>query len=157
MSLGCNQLTHLPLVPHICVSELGQDWFRQWLVACSAPSHYPNQCSLIVNWTLRNKLQWKSKRNSIISFKKIRLKMASAKWRPFYRGEDESNLSVHGCQWPQFHTQSHVRTWISCMKWNTITHLYDMKIIIRQDEFNWAYGVNSFHLKKFAHLHSICN
>ena len=26
-------LTHLPLVPHICISELGQHWFRQWLVA----------------------------------------------------------------------------------------------------------------------------
>ena len=55
--------THLPLVPHICVSELGQHWFRWWLVACSAPSHYPNQCSLIVNWTLRNKLHWNSNRN----------------------------------------------------------------------------------------------
>ena len=24
----CQLLTHLPLVPHICVSELGQHWFR---------------------------------------------------------------------------------------------------------------------------------
>ena len=28
-------LTHLPLVPHICVSESGQYWFRLWLVAFS--------------------------------------------------------------------------------------------------------------------------
>ena len=27
-------LTRLSLVPHICVSELPQHWFRQWLVAC---------------------------------------------------------------------------------------------------------------------------
>ena len=48
-------LTHLTLVPHICVRELGQHWLRQWLVACSAPSHCLNQCWLIVNWTPGNK------------------------------------------------------------------------------------------------------
>ena len=41
------------LVSDICVSELGQHWFSQWLVACLAPSHYLNQYRLIVNWTLR--------------------------------------------------------------------------------------------------------
>ena len=51
-------LTHLPLVPHIYVSESGQHWFRQWLVAYSAPSQYLNKWRFIVNWTLRNKLQW---------------------------------------------------------------------------------------------------
>ena len=59
-----NCLTHPLLEPHICVSELGQHWFRQCLVACSVPSHYPNQCWLIVNWTFRNKLQWSFNRNS---------------------------------------------------------------------------------------------
>ena len=29
-----------------------------------SPSHYLNQCWLIVNWTLRNKLQWNSSRNT---------------------------------------------------------------------------------------------
>ena len=58
-----NILTHLPIVPHICVSELGQHWFRWWLVAWSAPSHYLNQCWNIVNGTLGNKLQWKLDRN----------------------------------------------------------------------------------------------
>ena len=51
-------LTYLPLVLHICDSELGQHWFGQCLDACSAPSHYLNLCWLIVNWTLRNKLLW---------------------------------------------------------------------------------------------------
>ena len=59
-------LTHLPLVAHICVSESGQHWFRYWLVACSAPSHYLNQCWLIVNWTLWNNVQWNLNRYSII-------------------------------------------------------------------------------------------
>ena len=49
-----------PLVPQIRVSELGQHRFGKWLVACSAPSHYLNQYSLIVNWSLGNKLQWNS-------------------------------------------------------------------------------------------------
>ena len=51
-------LTHFRLVPPICVSELGQHWFRLWLVGCPAPSHYLNKWWNIVNWTLRNKLQW---------------------------------------------------------------------------------------------------
>ena len=41
-------------------------WFRQWLVAWPAPSHYLNQCWNIVNWTLRNKFQWNLKQNSYI-------------------------------------------------------------------------------------------
>ena len=57
-------LTHLPLQPHICVGELCQHWLRLWLVACSAPSHYLNQCWLIVIWTLRNKLLWNLNRNT---------------------------------------------------------------------------------------------
>ena len=59
-------LTHLPLVPHICVGDLGQHWFQKWLVAYSAPSHYLNQCCDIVNWTLSSKLQWNLNRNSDI-------------------------------------------------------------------------------------------
>ena len=61
---GLNVFTHLPLVLHICASELGKHWFRQWLVAYSAPSHYLNQCQLITNWTHGNKLQWKFNQNT---------------------------------------------------------------------------------------------
>ena len=41
-------------------------WFRWWLVAWTAPSHYLNQYWNIVNWTLRNKLQWNFNRDSHI-------------------------------------------------------------------------------------------
>ena len=61
-----NWLTDPPtLVSHtcICVSESGQLWFREWLVAYSAPSYYLNQCWLIVNWLLTNKLQWNLNQN----------------------------------------------------------------------------------------------
>ena len=40
--------------------------FRQWLVAWPAPRHYRDQYWNIVNWTLRNKLQWNYTRNSDI-------------------------------------------------------------------------------------------
>ena len=51
------------LVLHIYVSESGHHWLRKWLVAYSAPSHYLNQWWVIVNWTLRNKLQWNFNQN----------------------------------------------------------------------------------------------
>ena len=41
MVIRSQLLTHLPLV---CVGELGQHWFRKWLVAWSVASHYLNQC-----------------------------------------------------------------------------------------------------------------
>ena len=82
-------LIHLPLVPHICVGELGQYWFMKWLVACSAPSHFLNQCCLIVKWTLTNKFQWNFIKTQKFSFVKMHLKMSSAKWRPFCPGEDD--------------------------------------------------------------------
>ena len=58
-------LTDLPLVSHIC-SESGQHWFIQWLVTYLTPSHYLNQCLVIVNWTLSNKFQWNFNQNSNI-------------------------------------------------------------------------------------------
>ena len=61
---GNSIVTHLPLVLHIGISEAGQHCFRYWLVAYSAPSHYLNKCWVIVNWTLRNKLQWNLNQNT---------------------------------------------------------------------------------------------
>ena len=61
ISLRCisqHHLTHLPLMPHICICEPIHHWFRWWIVAWSAPSHYLNHCWNIVNCALRNKLQW---------------------------------------------------------------------------------------------------
>ena len=55
---GGSNLTHWGWVKRICVIELGCHWFMQWLVAYSAQSHYLNQWWLIVNLTLRNKVQW---------------------------------------------------------------------------------------------------
>ena len=53
-------------MPHICVSQSDQHWFRKWLVAYSTPSHYLIQCCVIVNWTLRDKLKWDFDQNTKI-------------------------------------------------------------------------------------------
>ena len=42
-------------------------WFRKWLVAWSAPSHYLNHCWIMVNWTLRNKFQGNRNQSVILS------------------------------------------------------------------------------------------
>ena len=46
-------------------------WFRLWLVAWSAPSHYLDQYRNNVNWTLRNKLKWNFNQNFNYSIKYI--------------------------------------------------------------------------------------
>ena len=53
-------LTHWGRVMHICISILSIIGSDNGL----APSHYLNQCLNIVNWTLRNKLQWNINQNS---------------------------------------------------------------------------------------------
>ena len=65
---------------HICVTELGQHWFRLWLGTYSVPSHNLNQCWVIVNWALRNKLQWNFNQNTKLF---IHENAPHAKWRPF--------------------------------------------------------------------------
>ena len=59
-------LTHRGRVRLICISKLCHHWFRWWLGAWSAPTHYLNQCWYIVNWTLGNKFQWNLNQNTII-------------------------------------------------------------------------------------------
>ena len=67
--------------------QINHNWFRQWLAAWPAPSHYLNQCWNIVNWTLRNKLQGNLHRNSYIfiqenPFENFVCKMAAIFSRP---------------------------------------------------------------------------
>ena len=63
--------------------------FRWWLVAYSAPSHYIKQCWVIVNWTLRNKLQWNFNHNRKLFIHEDASEISSAKWRPCCPGGDE--------------------------------------------------------------------
>ena len=60
----------------LCLTPPGTPYICQWtgsamveVMVChlfGEPSHYLNQCWLIVNWTLGNKFQWNLKLNSII-------------------------------------------------------------------------------------------
>ena len=56
-----SQLTHLPLVPHICVIETGQ----HWCLFGAKPLNL-NQCWVIVNCSFGNKLQWNFNQNTEI-------------------------------------------------------------------------------------------
>ena len=80
-------LTHWGRVTHICVGKLTIIGSDNWLVAWTAPSNYLNQSWDIVSWTLRNKLQWNLKQNSVVSiqenaFENGVCEMASILFRP---------------------------------------------------------------------------
>ena len=80
-------LIHWGRETHICVSKVDHHWFRWWLGAWSAPSHYLHQGWDIVSWTLRNKLQWNFNSNSYIlieenAFENIAWKMVAILSRP---------------------------------------------------------------------------
>ena len=73
-------------------------YMRQWIgsvlvkiMACRlfGASHYLNQCSIIINWILRHKLQWNFNQNTKFFFHKNTSKISSAKWRPFCPGWDD--------------------------------------------------------------------
>ena len=51
-SLHIKYSNHRGQVTHVCVNKQGYHWIRYWFVACSVPSHYLNQCWLIINWTI---------------------------------------------------------------------------------------------------------
>ena len=51
-------------VTHICINNLGNHWFRWWLFAHLAPSHYLNQWWHIINWTIGLNCQWNLDQNS---------------------------------------------------------------------------------------------
>ena len=79
-------LSHWSRVTRVCVGRLRHHWFKYWLAAWLAPSHYLNQCWNIVNWTLGNKLRRNLNRNLYLSSKEMHLKMSSGNWRPFCLG-----------------------------------------------------------------------
>ena len=51
---GLNVLTHWGQIMHLCISRLGHHWFTVLLDICLAPSHYLNQCRIIVDWITGN-------------------------------------------------------------------------------------------------------
>ena len=97
--------------------ETIQHCFRQWLVAWPAPSHYLNQCWDVVNWTLRNKLQWNFHRNSYLfiqenAFENVVWKMTAI----FSRPQCVNSL------WPSNATWCCRSGPITCMRIESLTH-----------------------------------
>ena len=126
-------LTHLPLVPHICVSKPGQHYFRQWLIAYSAPSHYLNQCWIIVILALKNKLQWNFNQNKTFHSEKCI-------WT--YRLRN----GVHFVQGRWVYVRSKWQDYVSQLR--RATSVNDLRLIVRraglfwsQQDFEWWWSV----------------
>ena len=84
-------LTHLPLVPNICVGELNGHRSVNGL----APSHCLNQCWVIVNWSLGTNFSEFLIKIITFSFKKMCLKLSYAKCRLFCSSEEEFKMVYH--------------------------------------------------------------
>ena len=70
-------LTHCGLVMPYDIVELGQLWFKKWLVAWLVPIHHLNQCWLIISCALRNKFLWNIIQNVMIFIQENALKNVS--------------------------------------------------------------------------------
>ena len=75
-------LTHLPLVPHICISESTQHWFR-YMIACCLVGAKPLSKLIGRLWTNFSEIFIKTQK---FSFTKMHLKRSSVKWGTFCPG-----------------------------------------------------------------------
>ena len=79
--LAHKELTHLPLVPHICINELGHHWVMIFfqVIACRLFDAQPlpeKKWWRIVNWARRNNPQRTLNQNTKVSFMKMHLEMS---------------------------------------------------------------------------------
>ena len=145
-------LTHLLLVPHICVSESGQHWFRWRIVAYSTPSHYLNRCWVIVIIGTNFSEILINIQN--FSFNKMDLKISSAKWRPFLSRVGWVKLTMDKWLHPIGNKLSFIKLQqllhlILEMDSNFIQHLTGSWLIIvrragllrSQQDFEWLWSV----------------
>ena len=79
-------LTLCGLVTSYSIDEEGTSLVHVMTCRLSAPSHYPNQCWLVVEWTLKNKFRWNMNQNTAIYIQEMHLKMLSTKRRTFCSG-----------------------------------------------------------------------
>ena len=140
-----------PLVPQIYFTELGQYWLRKWHVAYTVPSHYLNQCWVIVNWTLRNKLQWNFNQNTKLfihknAFQNIVCQMAAilSKGRWVKTENILSNILYHD-KWSLTRTAAnncHINNWLAV--WLTHWPLGNLNVILKNVIFNLALLIGIF-------------
>ena len=140
--------THWGRETPICVTKQGHHWFRYWLVAWSAPSHYLNQCWIIVNWTLSNIFQWNLNQNTTIFIEENAFENVIWKWRPFCLG-----FSVLEKYWGMV-VQMGTIGWgsgLSCVRCQSISSTNDDLLSIRHIEKNLVRFVSNydkFHWRK---------
>ena len=123
--------THLPLVPHICVSESGKHWFRQWLVAYSVPNHYPNKCWIIVNWTVSNQLRWNFNQNPNLFFHENASETIVCKMVAILARERWAKIPLDWELLNTLHVTHHVHIWhvyLRLIIGNMVEGLYDFYI-----------------------------
>ena len=138
---------------HICITNLVYHWFREWLGACSAPNHYLNQCCIIVNWTLGNKLQSNCNRNYNIfiqgnAFDKCHLwngshfASASMSWWLWHQPRlPVIAIDVGPVQPSAFVMQASItQCWIqhSMISWEGVWHILSMKGAKKSSEYYTA-------------------
>ena len=138
--MGDELLTHIPLVPQICVGELGQHWFRKWLVASSASSHYLNQCCIIISRTLGSKLEWNSNWNTKLiihenAFENIVREMATILFRGRWVNPCRAQI-ISGSRRNYLHFFNYRSTLGNCKasSWKTKTCCSHMVSIIAADD-----------------------
>ena len=103
-------LTHWGLMMHICVSKL--TIIVSYSVAWSAPSHYLHQCWNIVNWALRNKLQWDLNWNSYIFIQENTLKNVVRKMMAILSRPQCVKCGLSGFWWAYAYRQQPL--WKAC-------------------------------------------
>ena len=123
-----------------------------------APRHYLNQCWNIVNWTLRNKLQWKFNRNSNIfihknAFESVVCEMAAILSRPQCVKFNHSLLMsisgncgfhyFHGTYWAVVFIIVGPQTWhefqnFTAFHWHKRLHKSFIKAFTTHASFLWS-------------------
>ena len=142
------QLSHWCWVTHICVSELAIIDSDNGLSPERRKATIWTSAGIFLIGPLRTNVSEISIAVQTFSFKKMHLKMSSAKWRPLFLGpnvctreqegmqvfsRDSTYIRVlndHGCQ---LHNPSH---------WNFRRELH----VIRVTTFNWGWYVGFFYL-----------
>ena len=111
------------------------------LFKCFAPSHYLNQCLIIVNWTLRNKFSEIRIKIQNFSFMKMHLKMLSAKLQPYFPGRDElRKWSFPELEFPHWGVSlTHWGRDKMAISQTTLSNAFSlMKILVFLFKFHWS-------------------
>ena len=133
-------------------------YMHQWIglalvqimvVAYSAPSHHLNQCWVIVNWTLRNKLQWNFNQNIKLSIHENASEyIICEKAAILSRGRwvnEANDLSTHSTE---------TVAWI---QWNVMNYLcHFIHYLQRACMQNWSWNVSVWIYMYISLNFSIC-